>query len=71
MSELIRKPSTLLINCAQPILSVFTHLNMQPVSQIVVQATSQAVTVAMCNLPATNSRKITTTLREFKEDKDY
>ena len=44
---------------------------METVSQIVTQATSQAVTVAMCNLPVTNSGKITTTLREYKEGKDY
>ena len=47
------------------------HLDMQTVSQIVVQATSQAVAAAMHNLPAANPGKITTTLREYKGGKDY
>ena len=38
---------------------------------MVVQATSQAVAVAMCNLPAAYPGKITTTLREYKGGKDY
>ena len=38
---------------------------------MVVQATSQAVTTVIHNLPVTNSRKITTTLREYKGGKDY
>ena len=71
MSELIGNPPTPLINPAQLILSVLIHLNMQTVSQIVVQATSQAVAVAMHNLPATNPEKITATLREYKGGKDY
>ena len=71
MSELTGNPSTLLINSAQPIPSVPTHLDMQTVSQIVVQATSQAVAAVMCNLLATNPGKITTTLREYKGGKDY
>ena len=71
MSELTRNPSTPLINSAQPIPSTLMYLDIQTVSQIVVQATSQAVTVAMCNLPAANPRKITTTLREYKGGKDY
>ena len=71
MSELTGNPSTPLIDLAQPIPSVLMHLDMQTVSQIVVQATSQAVATVMHNLPATNPRKITTTLREYKESKDY
>ena len=71
MSELTGNPLTLLINPAQPIPSVPTHLDMQTVSQIVTQATSQAVTAAMHNLPATNPEKITTVLREYKGGKDY
>ena len=71
MSELTGNPSAPLINPAQPIPSVLTHLDMQTVSQIVVQATSQAVAAVMHNLPATNSGKITTTLREYKGGKDY
>ena len=71
MSELTRNPPTPLIDPAQPIPSAPTHLDMQTVSQIVAQATSQAVTVAMCNLPAANPGKITTTLREYKGGKDY
>ena len=71
MSELTRNPSTPLIDSAQPIPSALMHLDMQTVSQIVVQATSQAVTVVIHNLPATNPEKITTTLREYKEGKDY
>ena len=47
------------------------YLNIQTVSQIVVQATSQTVTVAIHNLLATNPGKITTTLREYKGGKDY
>ena len=35
------------------------------------QATSQAVTVAMHNLPIVNLGKITTTLREYKSGKNY
>ena len=70
MSELTRNLLALLINPAQPILSVLTHLDMQTVSQIVVQTTSQAVTAAIHNLLATNPRKITTTLREYKGGKD-
>ena len=38
---------------------------------MVVQATSQAVTATMCNLPAANPGKITTTPREYKGSKDY
>ena len=71
MLEPIRNPSAPLINPAQPIPSVLTHLDMQTVSQIVVQATSQTVAVVMCNLPAANPGKITTTLREYKRGKDY
>ena len=71
MSELTGNPSAPPINPAQPIPSVPTHLDMQTVSQIIAQATSQAVTAAMCNLPAANLRKITTTLREYKGSKDY
>ena len=71
MLELTGNPSTLSINSAQPISSVLTHLDIQTVSQIVVQTTSQAVTTAMHNLPVTNLRKITTTLREYKGGKDY
>ena len=71
MSEPTRNPLTLLINLTQPISSVSTHLDIQTVSQIVVQATSQAITTAMYNLLATNPRKITTTLREYKRGKDY
>ena len=71
MSEPTGNPLTPSINPAQPILSVLTHLDIQTVSQIVVQATSQAVTVAIHNLPTTNSGKITTTLREYKGGKDY
>ena len=44
---------------------------MQTVSQMVVQTTSQAVATTMCNLPAVNPGKITTTLREYKGGKDY
>ena len=71
MLEPIRNPSAPLINPAQPIPSVLTHLDMQTVSQIVVQATSQAVTTVIHNLSVTNSGKITTTLREYKGGKDY
>ena len=71
MSEPIRNPSTLLINPAQPIPSVPTHLDMQTVSQIVAQATSQAVTTVMHNLPAANPGKITAAPREYKGGKDY
>ena len=71
MLELTENPSILLINPAQPILSVLTHLNIQTVFQIIVQATSQAVTVAIHNLPVTNLGKITTTLKEYKKGKDY
>ena len=71
MSELTGNPPALLINPAQPILSVFTHLDMQTVSQMVVQATSQAVATVIHNLPVTNPGKITTTLREYKGGKDY
>ena len=71
MSELTRNSLTPLINPAQSIPSTPIHLDMQTVSQIVVQATSQAVTAAIHNLPATNSEKITTTLREYKGGKDY
>ena len=71
MLEPTGNPPTPLINPAQPILSVFTHLDMQTVSQIVTQATSQAVTTVMHNLPVTNPEKITTTLREYKGGKDY
>ena len=71
MLELIENPPTLLINSAQLISSVFTHLDIQTVSQIVAQATSQAVTVVIHNLPVVNSRKITTTLREYKGSKNY
>ena len=71
MSELTGNPPTPLINSAQPIPSAPTHLDMQTVSQIVAQATSQAVTVVMHNLPAANPGKITTTLREYKGGKDY
>ena len=38
---------------------------------MVTQATSQAVTVVIHNLPTINSRKITITLREYKGGKDY
>ena len=71
MSELTENSLTLFINLAQLIPSVLTHLNIQTVSQIVTQTTSQAVTVAMYNLLTTNSGKITTTLREYKGGKDY
>ena len=71
MSELTGNPLTLLIDPTQSIPSVFTHLNMQTVSQIVVQTTSQAVTVVIHNLPVTNPGKITTTLKEYKGGKDY
>ena len=71
MSELTRNPPTLFINPAQPFPSVLTHLDMQTVSQIVVQATSQAVATVIHNLPAANPEKITTTLREYKGGKDY
>ena len=71
MLELTGNPLTLLINSTQPILSVFTYLDMQTVSQIVVQATSQAVTTVMYNLPVTNPGKITATLREYKGSKNY
>ena len=71
MLELTRNPLTPLINSAQLIPSTLTHLNMQTVSQIVVQATSQAVAVVMHNLPAANPGKITATLREYKGGKDY
>ena len=71
MSELTGNPFTPLIDSAQLIPSILIHVNIQTVSQIVVQATSQAVTVAMYNLPAANSEKITTTLREYKGGKDY
>ena len=71
MSELTRNPLTLLIDSAQSILSVLMYLDIQTVSQIVVQATSQAVAITMYNLLVTNSGKITTTLREYKGGKDY
>ena len=71
MSKPIGNPLTLLINSAQLILSVFIYLDIQTVSQIVVQTTSQAVTTVIHNLLTTNSEKITTTLREYKEGKDY
>ena len=71
MSEPTRNLFTLSINPAQLILSVFTHLDIQTVSQIVVQATSQAVTTTIHNLLVTNPEKITTTLREYKGGKDY
>ena len=71
MSELTGNPSTLSINPAQPIPSAPTHLDIQTVSQIVVQATSQAVATVIHNLPVTNPEKITTTLREYKGGKDY
>ena len=71
MSELTENPPTLPINPTQPIPSVSIHLDMQTVSQIVVQATSQAVATVMYNLPATNPEKITATLREYKGGKDY
>ena len=71
MSELTRNPLTLSINPAQLIPSVLIHLDIQTVSQIVAQATSQAVAAVIHNLPVANSRKITTTLREYKEGKDY
>ena len=71
MLELTGNPLTLSINPAQSIPSVSTHLNIQTVSQIVVQTTSQAVTVTIHNLPVVNLRKITTTLREYKGGKDY
>ena len=71
MSEPTGNPLTLLINPAQSIPSVFTHLDMQTVSQIVAQATSQAVAATIHNLPATNPGKITTALREYKGGKDY
>ena len=71
MLEPIRNSLTLLINSAQSIPSVSTHLDMQTVSQIVVQTTSQAVTTVIHNLPVTNPGKITTTLREYKGGKDY
>ena len=71
MSELTGNPLTPLINPAQSILSTLMYLDMQTVSQIVTQATSQTVATVMCNLPATNSGKITITLREYKGGKDY
>ena len=71
MSELTGNPSTLLINSAQSIPSTLMYLDIQTVSQIVAQATSQAITVVMHNLPTTNSEKITTTLKEYKGGKDY
>ena len=71
MSEPTENPPTLLIDSTQSISSVLTHLDMQTVSQIVVQATSQAVTVVIHNLPVANLKKITTTLREYKGGKDY
>ena len=71
MSELTGNPFAPLINPAQLIPSVFMHLDMQTVSQMVTQATSQAVATVMHNLPATNSGKITATLREYKGGKDY
>ena len=71
MSELTGNLPTPSINPAQPISSTLMYLDMQTVSQIVVQATSQAVTVVMHNLPATNPGKIITTLREYKGGKDY
>ena len=71
MSELTGNPSAPPINPAQPIPSAFTHLDIQTVSQIVAQATSQAVTATMCNLPTANPEKITATLREYKGGKDY
>ena len=71
MSELTGNPLVLLINSTQPISSVFTHLDIQTVSQIVTQATSQAVTTVIHNLLTTNPEKITITLREYKGDKDY
>ena len=71
MSEPTENPFTPLINSTQLILSVFTHLDIQTISQMVAQATSQAVTATMHNLPAANPGKITTTLREYKGGKDY
>ena len=71
MSEPTGNPSTPSINPAQPIPSTLTHLDMQTVSQIVAQATSQAVAVAIHNLLAVNPEKITTTFREYKGGKDY
>ena len=71
MSELTGNPPTPPINSTQPIPSVPTHLDIQTVSQIVVQTNSQAVTVTMCNLLVTNPGKITTTLKEYKGGKDY
>ena len=71
MLELTGNLSTLFINPAQSILSTLTHLNIQTVSQIVTQATSQAVTTVIHNLSATNLGKITVTLREYKGGKDY
>ena len=71
MSEPTGNPRTPLIDSAQPIPSAPTHLDMQTVSQIVAQATRQAVAAVMHNLPATNPGKITATLREYKGGKDY
>ena len=71
MLELTGNPPTPFINSAQLILSVLIHVDIQTVSQIVVQTTSQTVTVVIHNLPVTNSEKITTTLKEYKGGKDY
>ena len=71
MSEPTGNLSVPLIDPAQPIPSAPIHLDMQTVSQMVAQATSQAVAATMCNLPATNPRKITAALREYKGGKDY
>ena len=71
MLEPTENPSAPPINPAQSIPSVLTHLDMQTVSQIVAQATSQAVAAAMRNLPAANPGKITAAPREYKGGKDY
>ena len=71
MSEPTGNPPTPPINLTQLIPSVPTHLDIQTVSQIVVQATSQTVTTVIHNLPVANSGKITVTLREYKGGKDY
>ena len=71
MSELTGNSSVPPIDSAQPIPSVLTHLDMQTVSQIITQATSQAVATVIHNPPTTNPEKITTTLREYKGGKDY
>ena len=71
MSEPTGNSSTLSINPTQLIPSVFMYLNIQTVSQIVVQTTSQTVTTTIHNLPVTNSERIITTLREYKGGKNY